>query len=134
MYMMKSFTHHIKSYEILSYHIIVCPITSYTYISNHLSYQNDQNNFFHLHGLALLLHGDGGVALVVRLCTLDTQRSLVVPAEHLQRPVVLSAEAAVGEGGWVGQPVSLQRRLSLVRRQVGFTVRHLADQARLDGL
>lgn len=72
------------------------------------------------------------MVLVVPLSALHTHRCAVTLAEHCQRLVVVSAEVTGGERGWIRQPVSLQLCIPLVGAQVNFTVRRLADEARLD--
>lgn len=69
---------------------------------------------------------------MVPLFAFRTHRHIVFLAEHRQWLVVASAEVTAGEGGRIRQPVALQGWIPQVRCEVNVTVRHLADEARLD--
>lgn len=73
------------------------------------------------------------MALMIPLCTLHTHGHLVFLAEHRQRLVVLPAQVVAGKRGRLRQPVSLQRWIPPVCREVELTVGRLAHEARLDG-
>lgn len=96
------------------------------------SHLKSPQTFPHLDPLALLHHGGGLMVFMVPLCAFLAHRHLVSLAEHRQRLVVVSAEVAGGEGGRIGQPVSLQGWIPQVCCEVKLTVRRLANQARLD--
>lgn len=87
--------------------------------------------FPHLDPLALLLYGDKLVVFVVPLCAFHAYKCLVSPAKHLQGLVVFFAHVTGGESCRICQLVSLQSWIPQVRREVSFTVRRLAEEARL---
>lgn len=78
---------------------------------------------------ALFLHRNDFMLLMVSLSAALTNRSLVLFAEHLQRPVVFSAEVSSAKGGRIRQTMLHHHRIPQMRAQVHFTIRRLADQA-----
>lgn len=73
------------------------------------------------------------MVFVFRLGAKLAHAPLLVPAEHLQQPLVLLAHSVGKVLHRSDHLVKLQGGDSLVRLQVGFAVRGQADQAGLDG-
>lgn len=82
----------------------------------------------------LVLYCNGLMIFVLCLGAELAHALLFVPAEHLQQPLVLLAQSVLQVLHRRDQLVQLQGGHSLVRLQVGFTVRGQTDQAGLQGL
>lgn len=82
---------------------------------------------------ALVLHGDQMVVFVLRLGAELAHAPLLVPAEHLQQPLVLLAHPLGEVLHRRDQLVKLQGGHVPVRLQVSSAVRGQADQAGLEG-